>query len=138
MIRSSTAFWHGSGLKGKGLLTTESFILTEIPFSFAGRFAVEATGTNPEELLAAAHASCFTMKLSFVIGEAGFVPESLTTIAQVKFENGSITGSHLILSAKVPGISTERFEACVAEAENTCPVSRVLNTKITYQASLES
>ena len=94
-------------------------------------------GTNPEELLAAAHASCFTMKLSFVLGEAGFVAESLQTTANISFENGSIVGSKLILSATIPGISKELFDESVADAERNCPISRILNTKITIEASVE-
>ena len=94
-------------------------------------------GTNPEELLAAAHASCFTMKLSFVLGETGFVAESLQTTANINFENGNIVGSKLILSAKIPGISQELFDESVADAERNCPVCRILNTRITIEASVE-
>ena len=93
-------------------------------------------GTNPEELVAAAHAGCFTMKLSFVLGEAGFTPENLETKCEITFENGAVTKSHLIVKGTVPGISKEKFDACVKDAEKNCPISKLLNTTITSEASL--
>ena len=137
MIRSSTATWHGPGFNGEGRLTTNSNVLYDLPFNFNSRFGEGMTGTNPEELLAAAHASCFTMKLSFVLGEAGFVAEFLKTIANINFVNGNIVGSHLILSAKIPGINREIFDESIADAERNCPVCRILNTKVTIEASVE-
>jgi osmotically inducible protein OsmC len=136
MKRTATAAWFGSGKEGKGNLTTQSTVLDKTQYSFNSRFA-DGKGTNPEELLAAAHAGCFTMKLSFVLGESGFVSESLETTAYINFENGSIIASHLVVKAKVPGISQELFEAGVKDAELNCPISRVLNAAITVESSLE-
>jgi len=136
MKRHATAVWNGSGKEGKGTLSTQSGVLNETQYSFSSRFA-DGIGTNPEELLAAAHSGCFTMKLSFVLGEAGFTPERLETTAHVTLDNGTITESHLIVKAKVPGISKEKFEECVKDAEANCPVSKVLNAKISSEATLE-
>ena len=135
MIRNATAVWNGSGKEGNGTLTTASTVLNKTQYSFNSRFA-EGVGTNPEELVAAAHAGCFTMKLSFVLGEAGFTPENLETKCEITFENGSVTKSHLIVKGKVPGISKEKFDECVKEAEKNCPISKLLNTTITSEASL--
>jgi len=137
MKRHATAVWKGSGKEGKGHLSTQSTVLNQTQYSFNSRFA-EGVGTNPEELIAAAHAGCFTMKLSFVLNEAGFTADSLETTSQINFENGSITASHLVLKAKVPGISREVFDASVKEAELNCPVSQVLKAKISVEATLES
>jgi lipoyl-dependent peroxiredoxin len=137
MKRHATAVWKGSGKEGKGHLSTQSTVLNQTQYSFNSRFA-EGVGTNPEELIAAAHAGCFTMKLSFVLNEAGFTADSLETTARINFENGSITASHLVLKAKVAGISREVFDASVKEAELNCPVSQVLNAKISVEATLES
>ena len=138
MVRSSTVTWQGAGFNGEGRITTDSHVLNDVPFNYNMRFSEDVTGTNPEELLAAAHASCFTMKLSFVLGEAGYTAEFLKTTADIHFINGGIAGSHLTLSARIAGISREIFEESVAEAERCCPVSRVLNTKITFEATIES
>ncbi|MFT3822694.1 MAG: OsmC family protein [Chitinophagaceae bacterium] len=135
MKRNATAVWLGAGKDGKGSLTTQSGVLDKTKYSFNTRFG-EEKGTNPEELLAAAHAGCFTMKLSFSIGEAGFTPTELQTTSFVNFENGSITGSHLVVKAVVPGISKEAFEACVKDAETNCPVSRALSVAITVESTL--
>ncbi|MBT1685750.1 OsmC family protein [Dawidia soli] len=135
MKRRATAVWNGSGKEGNGHLSTQSTVLNKTQYSFNSRFA-EGVGTNPEELVAAAHAGCFTMKLSFVLGEAGFTPEELTTECVITFENGSITESHLVLKAKVPGISKEKFDAAAADAKANCPISQLLKTNITLEASL--
>jgi osmotically inducible protein OsmC len=135
MKRRATAVWNGSGKEGNGNLSTQSTVLNKTQYSFNSRFA-EGVGTNPEELVAAAHAGCFTMKLSFVLGEAGFTPEELTTECIITFENGSITESHLVLKAKVPGISQEKFDAAAADAKANCPISQLLKTNITLEASL--
>jgi osmotically inducible protein OsmC len=135
MIRHASAVWNGSGKEGNGNLTTQSTTLNNTQYSFNSRFA-EGVGTNPEELVAAAHAGCFTMKLSFVIGEAGFTPETLETKCELTFENGAITKSHLIVSAKVPGIDNEKFQAAVKDAEANCPISKLLNTAISSEATL--
>jgi osmotically inducible protein OsmC len=136
MKRHATAVWNGSGKEGSGHLTTQSTVLNETQYSFNSRFA-EGKGTNPEELVAAAHAGCFTMKLSFVLGEAGFTPERLETTAEVTLDNGSITSSHLTLKAKVPGISKEKFDAAVQDAEKNCPISKLFNTTISVDATLQ-
>lgn len=137
MKRHATAVWNGSGKDGKGDLTTQSNVLNHTQYSFNSRFA-EGIGTNPEELVAAAHAGCFTMALSFGLDQAGFTADSLETTAYINFENGTITGSHLVVKAKVPGIEQTRFDAIAKESEQTCPISRVLNTKITSDISLIS
>lgn len=135
MKRKATATWNGSGKDGNGYLTTQSTVLNATQYSFNSRFA-DGIGTNPEELIAAAHAGCFTMKLSFVLGEAGFSPEKLTADCSITFENGVITLSHLTLVAKVPGITAEQFKACTEDAKVNCPISKLLNTTITLDASL--
>ena len=135
MIRHASAVWNGSGKEGKGTVSSQSGVLQQTQYSFNSRFA-EGIGTNPEELVAAAHAGCFTMKLSFVLGEAGFTPDSLETKCEITFENGSITKSHLIVKGSVPGISKEKFEEVVKDAEANCPISKLLNTAISSEATL--
>ncbi len=136
MKRSSTAVWNGSGKEGKGHLTTQSGVLNKTSYAWNTRFENEP-GSNPEELIAAAHAGCFTMKLSFVLGEAGFTPTNIETRSEVSLESGVITGSHLEVKASVPGIGREKFEECAQNAKENCPVSKALNIKITMEASLE-
>jgi lipoyl-dependent peroxiredoxin len=136
MKRKATAVWKGSGKEGSGHLSTQSSILNKTQYSFNSRFA-EGTGTNPEELVAAAHSGCFTMKLSFVLGEAGFTPQELTTECTVTLEDGTVTQSQLVLKAKVPGISKEKFDACAEDAKANCPISKLLNTNISLTATLE-
>lgn len=133
--RKATAVWKGSGKEGSGVLSTQSTVLSNTQYSFNSRFA-EGKGTNPEELVAAAHGGCFAMKLSFVLGEAGFTPEELSVDCTVTLEEGGVTGSHLVLKAKVPGISKDKFNACAEEAKKNCPISKLLNTSITLDASL--
>jgi lipoyl-dependent peroxiredoxin len=135
MKRQATAVWNGSGKEGNGHLTTQSTTLNQTQYSFNSRFA-EGVGTNPEELMAAAHAGCFTMKLSFVLGAAGFTPESLETKCTITLEDGLITSSHLQLTAKVPGISPEKFQECAADAKANCPVSKAYNMAISLEAVL--
>lgn len=135
MKRNATAVWQGSGKDGKGNLTSQSGILSNTQYSFKSRFE-EGTGTNPEELIAAAHAGCFTMKLSFNIDAAGFTADELTTKCDITLENGTITNSHLTLSAKIPGISQQQFDEAVADAEKNCPISKLLDTEITVDATL--
>ena len=137
MKRNATAVWNGSGKEGKGHLTTQSTILNKTQYSYHSRFE-EGLGTNPEELVAAAHAGCFCMKLSFVLGAAGFTPESLETKCIINFEDGSLTESHLVLKAKVPGVSQEVFDASVKEAELNCPISKSIKSKISVEATLEN
>lgn len=137
MKRHATAVWNGSGKEGNGHLTTQSTVLDKNQYSFSSRFE-EGIGTNPEELVAAAHAGCFAMKLSFVLGAAGFTPESLETKCVITLEDGSLTESHLILKAKVPGVSQEVFDTSVKEAELNCPISKSIKSNISVEATLEN
>uniref|UniRef100_UPI00192BE497 OsmC family protein n=1 Tax=Flavobacterium sp. UGB4466 TaxID=2730889 RepID=UPI00192BE497 len=131
------ANWKGTGMEGKGTISTQSTTLNNAQLSFKTRFA-EGVGTNPEELIAAAHAGCFTMQLSFLLSEAGFVPEDLNTTAKVTFEDGTITLITLELSGSVPGITTEDFEKTAQKAKEICPISKLLNTEIALNVSLLS
>ncbi len=135
MKRNATANWSGPGKTGKGNLTTQSGVLSSAQFSFGSRFE-EGIGTNPEELVAAAHAGCFSMKLSFVLGAAGFEPTSIETKCTVEMENGSIITSHLNVKATVDKISEEEFKKCVEEAKINCPISKSLTATITAEATL--
>jgi len=135
MKRTATAVWNGSGKDGKGNMTTQSTTLNKTQYSYKSRFE-EGVGTNPEELIAAAHSGCFAMKLSFVLGGAGFTPDSLEVTATVSLEDGTITSSHLVLKASIPGITEEKFKECAEDAKANCPVSKVLNAAITLDASL--
>jgi lipoyl-dependent peroxiredoxin len=135
MKRTATAVWNGSGKEGSGHLTTQSTTLKNTQYSYKSRFE-EGVGTNPEELIAAAHAGCFTMKLSFELGAAGFTPDSLETTSTISLEEGVIKSSHLVLKASVPGISAEKFKECADNAKLNCPVSKALNMEITLDASL--
>jgi osmotically inducible protein OsmC len=135
MKRTATAIWNGSGKDGNGKLTTQSTTLQNAQYSYKSRFE-EGTGTNPEELIAAAHAGCFSMKLSFILGAAGFQPESIETSAAINFENGVLTNSHLTVKAKVPGINEEKFKECAEDAKANCPVSKALNISMSLDASL--
>ena len=138
MKRNATAVWNGSGKEGSGNLTTQSTTLSKTQYSFNSRFA-EGVGTNPEELVAAAHAGCFSMKLSFVLGAAGFTPDSIETQCTITLDPaaGAITESHLSVTASVPGISKEKFEEAVTDAKANCPISKLLNTNITHEATLK-
>lgn len=135
MKRSANATWLGSGKEGSGSVTADSGVLNNTPISYKTRFE-EVQGTSSEELVAAAHSGCFSMKLSFVLGAAGFTPDSIETRCTITLESGTITESHLEVKAKVPGISAEKFAECAAEAKATCPISKLLNTNITMEASL--
>ena len=135
MKRNATAVWQGSGKTGKGVLSVQSGILNNTQYSYNSRFE-NGPGTNPEELVAAAHAGCFAMKLSFILDEAGFTDDELTTKCDITLEEGEITNSHLTLSAKVPGISQDKFDESVADAKVNCPISKSLNTAISVEAKL--
>ncbi len=135
MKRNATAVWNGSGKDGNGNLTTQSTVLSSTQYSYKSRFE-EGPGTNPEELMAAAHAGCFSMKLSFVLGTAGFTPEKIETTCAINLENGVITNSHLSVRATVPGIDEQKFKECAEEAKRTCPVSNAYSIDITMDASL--
>ncbi len=136
MKKSATANWKGTGKEGTGKLTTQSGVLKNKKYDFRSRFD-DGTFTNPEELVAAAHAGCFSMKLSFVLGAAGFTPRKIETTCSITLENGAITESHLIVKAKVPRMKADKFAECAAEAKENCPVSKLLNTTITMEASLD-
>ncbi len=143
IIRKATASWKGTGKEGSGTVTTTSGALTNVPHSFHTRFVSEdgKAGTNPEELIAAAHASCFTMKTSFVLGAAGFTADNLectSTVTMDKVGDGNgVVGIHLDLKGKVPGISSEQFQACAEDAKLNCPISQLLKSvPITLTATL--
>ncbi len=133
--RKATSVWEGSGKEGTGHLSTQSNVLNNTQYSWSTRFA-DGIGTNPEELVGAAHAGCFNMKLSFVLGAAGFTPTKLETNCTITLGDGAVTESHLDLTAIVPGISKEKFEECVADAKKNCPISKLLNCEITVDAKL--
>ncbi len=135
MTRKATAVWNGTGKEGSGNLTTQSTVLNKTQYSFNSRFA-DGIGTNPEELAAAAHAGCFTMKLTFVLNAAGFTPEEIETTCGITLEDGAITESHLDVKARIPAISQEQFDAAVADAKANCPISKLYNTNITHEATL--
>jgi lipoyl-dependent peroxiredoxin len=135
MKRKANAVWKGTGKEGTGHLTTQSTILDKTQYSANSRFA-EGKGTNPEELVAAAHAGCYAMKLAFVLNEAGFTADEINSECVVNFENGSIIESALKMSAKVPGISKEKFQECADNAKANCPISKSINAKISLDASL--
>lgn len=137
MKRSAVAVWHGNINDGKGHLSTQSGVLKETDYSFNSRFA-DGHGTNPEELIAAAHAGCFAMKLSLDLTEKGFKPTSLTVRGEIEMESLVIAASHLTLTAVVPGITQEDFQLLAQGAKDNCPVSRALNLNITLDATLES
>ena len=135
MKRFATANWQGSGKEGKGLLSTQSTVLNSAQYSFNTRFA-DGVGTNPEELVAAAHAGCFTMKLTFALGEKGFTPDNIDTRCDITFENGAVTKSHLTVKATVPAITDSEFQEIVADAEQNCPISKLLKCEINSEAAL--
>jgi len=135
MKRNATAVWNGTGKDGKGNLTTQSGVLSATQYSFGSRFE-EGIGTNPEELIAAAHAGCFTMKLAFNLQAAGFTPQELKTKGTITLEDGVITASHLELAATIEGITAEVFSDLVKDAEQNCPISKLLDTEITVTHTL--
>ena len=126
MKRNATAVWNGSGKEGSGNLTTQSTVLNKTQYSWKSRFE-DGVGTNPEELIAAAHAGCYTMKFSFVLGGANFPPDSIETRCDITLDNGVITKSELNVSGKVPGITQEQFKALAEEAHAGCLVGKALN-----------
>lgn len=132
---SATAVWNGSGKEGTGKISTRSNSLSNAQYTYKSRFE-GGPGANPEEMIAAAHASCFSMKLSFVLGALGFEPESIETTSDVELEGGVIKSSHLTVKAKVPGIDAGKFQEAATDAKENCPVSKVLNLTITLEAQL--
>jgi osmotically inducible protein OsmC len=141
MKQTASAIWHGDLKRGSGALSTHSGTLHETPYSFATRFE-GVKGTNPEELIAAAHAGCFTMALTASLGSAGFTPKRLATSATLTLEqvagNWTITTVHLENEAWVPGITAEKFAKIAADAKANCPVSRLLRAEISLHAKLET
>lgn len=143
ITRKATATWKGTGKEGAGAVSTTSGVLNNTPHSFLTRFVSEdgKAGTNPEELIAAAHASCFTMKLSFVLNAAGFTADNLECTANVKMdkvgEGMGVVGIHLDLKGTVPGIEAAQFQACAEDAKANCPISQLLKSvPITLTATL--
>lgn len=137
MKRNATAVWNGTIKEGSGHLTTQSKTLNETQYSFKSRFE-DGVGTNPEELMAAAHAGCFTMKLSADLTAAGFTPDSLETTCNIILEAGTITNSDLVTTARISGIDDAEFQKIAAGAKAECPVSKAYNVKISLQATLVS
>jgi lipoyl-dependent peroxiredoxin len=141
MMTSGTAVWEGGIRDGKGAISTKSGSLDKYPYGFASRFEGKP-GTNPEELIGAAHAGCFTMALSLILGEAQLTAEHMETKAEVTLEKVAdgfaITSVHLTLAAKIPGANQAQFDELAAKAKAGCPVSKLLNTKITLDAKLVS
>ncbi len=137
MIRKATAVWNGSGKEGSGHLTTDSTVLDKTQYSFNTRFE-DGVGTNPEELIAAAHAGCFAMKLSFNLSGAEFPPNELDVTANITFEDGTLKKSHLVIKAKVDGIAEDKFAELVKDAEENCPISKVLNLEISSEYTLNA
>jgi osmotically inducible protein OsmC len=141
MKRKASAAWQGGLKDGKGKISTASGVLSDTQYSFSTRFE-EGIGTNPEELIAAAHAGCFTMALSGQLGNAGLTAENINTTATVtmeKLEAGwTITEVHLDVNAKIPGADESAFQTAANNAKAGCPISRLLNAKITMEAKLEA
>jgi osmotically inducible protein OsmC len=135
MKRKATAVWQGTGKEGKGHLSTQTGVLDKTQYSFSSRFE-EGIGTNPEELVAAAHAGCFAMKLSFNLTGAEFPPKELNVECIITFEDGAIKQSKLVLKATVDGISQEKFDELVKDAEQNCPISKLLKTEIVVESTL--
>jgi len=141
MKRKASAVWSGGIKDGKGRISTDSGVLDDTQYSFSTRFE-DGKGTNPEELIAAAHAGCFAMALSGQLGNAGMTAESISTTASVTLEKSgdafAITSVHLDVTAKIPGAERDAFEKAAKDAKDGCPVSKVLNASITMDAKLES
>ncbi|MEO6959034.1 MAG: OsmC family protein [Burkholderiaceae bacterium] len=141
MSKKASAVWKGGIKDGGGTISTESGALKAAPYGFKSRFE-NGAGTNPEELIAAAHAGCFSMAFSLMLGEAGFTPEKIETQAAVTLVSNTdgfkITSSHLTVTAKIPGIDNAKFKQIAEQAKAGCPISKVLNTTITMDATLKA
>lgn len=135
MKRQATAVWMGSIKEGEGTVSTANGVLNKTQYSFKSRFE-NGEGTNPEELIAAAHAGCFSMKLSGVLGAAGFTAEKIETTCEITLTDGVIGSSHLSVTASVPGITAEKFKECAEDAKDNCPVSKALNMDKSVEATL--
>ena len=137
-VRSAAAKWNGSGKDGMGHVTGESNAI-DVAYNWNNRFG-EGKGTNPEEMLAASHASCFTMKLAFVLGGMGFTPEELNTTSKVTTDKApgdwTVTKIHVIVSGKVPGATDAQFQEAIADAKANCPISRAIKAEITAEGTL--
>jgi osmotically inducible protein OsmC len=133
--RKSSAQWKGTGKTGTGTVSTASGILKQTPYSYLSRFE-SGSGTNPEELVAAAHAGCFSMKLAFNLQEAGFTATEINTDCEIVFDNGTVTNSNLTVNAKVPNITPDKFNELVKHAEQNCPISKLLRATISVEATL--
>jgi lipoyl-dependent peroxiredoxin len=133
--RQASANWKGTGMEGVGTVSTQSTTLDKAQLSFKTRFA-DGVGTNPEELIGAAHAGCFSMQFSFLLNEAGFTADNIDTNAKVTFEDGTITTIQLDLTASIPNITDEQFQATAAKAKEICPISKLLKADITLIANL--
>ena len=136
--RKAHAQWNGSGKEGSGTLTSGSNVLKDTPYSFHTRFEDGQKGTNPEELVGAAHAGCFAMQLSFLLGEEGFTPNALDVGATVQFEDGSITAITLDLEGDVPDIGENKFSEIAQKAKEICPISKLLDTEIKLNVRLNA
>ncbi|MFN4763563.1 OsmC family protein [Gillisia sp. Q332] len=135
MKRKATAVWNGTIKEGQGIISTESGVLKSAQYSYKTRFE-NGIGTNPEELIGAAHSGCFTMQLSAYLTEEDFSPERLETTCEITFEDGAITKSHLNLKATVPNIEKDAFDTLVKKAKENCPISKLLKAEITVEAVL--
>ncbi len=137
MKRHANAIWEGTGKEGKGSLTTQSTLLENAQYSFLTRFE-NGIGTNPEELVAAAHAGCFSMKLAFILNGAGYTANKIDTKCVITLDvpAGEVTNAHLTLNASVDGISADKFAELAAEAKEGCPISKLLNADVTMDATL--
>lgn len=133
--RKASARWNGSGKEGSGTVSTHSGVLSNAQYSYNTRFA-DGIGTNPEELIGAAHAGCFSMKLSFVMGAAGFTPDSIDTTAEVILDSGAITTINLATKVKAAGLDNDKFQELAADAKANCPVSKLFNATINLTAEL--
>ena len=133
--RKGSANWKGTGKEGAGTVSTQSKVLDQTKYGFKARFE-DGPGTNPEELIGAAHASCFSMKLSFILNELGFTAENIDTTSAVTFEDGKITTVHLTLNATVPGITEDQFQKAAEDAKDNCPISILLNAEKSIEAKL--
>ena len=135
MKKFAQAQWQGAGKNGKGTLSTKTDALNNASYTFASRFE-DGKGTNPEELIAAAHAGCYCMKLSFDLEEAGFDPNSLDAKCDITLEDGGITNSHITLKADITGINEQKFQELAKKAKEECPISVLLDTELTLDAEL--
>jgi lipoyl-dependent peroxiredoxin len=135
MKRKASVIWNGSGKEGSGLITTQSKAMENVKYAYTSRFE-EGEGTNPEELIAAAHAGCYSMKLSFLLEEAGFKTDTIETKSTITLLGGKITESHLTVHGKVPGCHEKKFAELAEKAKEECPVSKALNVEMKLDASL--